>query len=60
VNVHAPAFKSECKNVYKNAVKIEFSKSGGVAELANASTVHPRDLGSNLSTERRYLTILFV
>ena len=27
--------------------------SGGVAELANASTVHPRDLGSNHGTDRK-------
>jgi hypothetical protein len=33
--------------------------SGGVAELANASIIHPRVPGSNLSTDRKYFHILF-
>jgi hypothetical protein len=35
-------------------------KSSGVAELANASVVHPRDLGSNLSKDRKYFLNLLV
>jgi hypothetical protein len=36
------------------------NKSRGVAELANASVVHLKDLGSNLSTDGKYIFILFV
>ncbi len=31
-----------------------------MAELANASVVHLRDQGSNLSTDGKYFLILFV
>jgi hypothetical protein len=34
--------------------------SGGVAELSNASVIHPRDLGSNSSTGITYFLFLFV
>ncbi len=34
--------------------------SGRVEELANASVVHPRDLGSNLGTDRNYFLILLI
>jgi hypothetical protein len=30
------------------------------AKLDNVSVIHPRGLGSNLSTERKYFLILFV
>jgi hypothetical protein len=33
---------------------------GGVLALANASLVHPRDPGSNLSIDRQYFLVLFV
>jgi hypothetical protein len=32
----------------------------GMADLANASVLHPRDLGSNLDIERKYFLVLFV
>ncbi len=40
----------------------EFSEdwSGGVAELANVSVIHPRDPDSNLGTDRKYFLIMFV
>jgi hypothetical protein len=31
-----------------------------VTELAKAFVVHPRDLGSKLSSDRKYFLILFV
>ena len=31
--------------------------SGGVAELADASVIHPRDLGSNLNADKKFLTL---
>ncbi len=34
------------------------SQSADVAELANVYVVDPRDLGSNLSTDRNYLLCL--
>ncbi len=35
-------------------------KSGGVVELTKATVVGPRDLGSNLSSDKKYFLILFV
>jgi hypothetical protein len=34
--------------------------SRGIAELANGSVVHPRDPGSNLCINTKYILILFV
>jgi hypothetical protein len=34
--------------------------SGGVADLANLSVVHPGDPGPNLGTDRKYFLSLFV
>jgi hypothetical protein len=31
-----------------------------MAELVNASLIHPRDPGSNLGIDRKYVLILFV
>jgi hypothetical protein len=31
-----------------------------LAELFKASVIHPRDVGSNLGTDRKYFLILFV
>ena len=31
--------------------------SRGKAELANLSVIHPRDLGSNLGTDRKYFLL---
>jgi hypothetical protein len=36
------------------------SKWHGMAELANASVIHPRDLGSTIGKGRKYFHILFV
>jgi hypothetical protein len=36
------------------------TQSGSKAKLAKASIVHPRDPGSNLSSDRKYFIILFV
>jgi hypothetical protein len=34
--------------------------SHGIAELADASVIHPRDSGLNLDIGRKYFLILFV
>jgi hypothetical protein len=34
--------------------------SGGMADSAKASGIHPRDQGSNLGIDRKYILILFV
>jgi hypothetical protein len=34
--------------------------SGGAAELANVSIVHPRDPSSNIGTDRKYCHFMFV
>jgi hypothetical protein len=36
------------------------NNKGGMAKLANASVIHPRDPGSNLSRDIKYFLILFV
>jgi hypothetical protein len=36
------------------------SKRGGREELAKSSVVYPRDPDSNLSSDRKYLHIMFV
>jgi hypothetical protein len=42
-------------NLFKfGSTKIKINCCSGMAELANASVIHPRDLGSNLSTDRKY------
>jgi hypothetical protein len=33
--------------------KIYFKKSDGVVDLANASDIHPKDLGSNLGIGKK-------
>jgi hypothetical protein len=37
-----------------------FGTSGGIAELACASVIHPRNLGSKPGIDRKYFLILFV
>jgi hypothetical protein len=51
-------FCQEAQNLFN--LKTSKLRSSGMAELANASVVHSRDLGSNLSTDRKYLIIMFV
>jgi hypothetical protein len=58
-------YKSDCGPidvVLDNATitsksKVKIIRSGGVAE---ASVVHPRDRGSNISSDRKYFLILFM
>jgi hypothetical protein len=45
------------KNFFKKNI---FLVNGGLAELANASVIDPRELGSNPGTNRKYFPILFV
>jgi hypothetical protein len=45
---------------HKNVPTSVSYESGGKAELTNPSVVHLRDMGSNLSTDKKYVLILFV
>jgi hypothetical protein len=39
---------------------MKYVKRGGMAELADVSVVHVRDLGSSLGTDSKYFLVLFV
>jgi hypothetical protein len=41
-------------------MEISCQKKDGMAELAKASVVHPRDPSSNFGSDRKYFLMLFV